>query len=133
MPAAGKPVNSLSSAAAIALLAASVFYFYQYALRSAPSVMLPQLGDMFVNLAHDWNKGWAVADQLIRERPRNPYGWMLRATIQQQQPRPGLDATADQLQAQFGQDPRIAKIVVRMRAAVALRKHAGIDARASAP
>lgn len=95
--------------------------------------VLPQLGDMFVNLAHDWDKGWAVADQLIRERPQNPYGWMLRAAIQQQQPRPGLDATVDHLQAQFGNDPRIAKIVVRMRAAVALRKHAGIDARASAP
>ena len=95
--------------------------------------VLPQLGDMFVNLAHDWDKGWAVADRLIREQPQNPYGWMLRATIQQQQPRPGLDATADQLQAQFGQDPRIAKTIVRMRAAVALRKHTGIDARASAP
>lgn len=94
---------------------------------------LPALGDMFVNLAHDWNKGWAVADQLIREQPQNPYGWMLRATIQEQQSRPGLDATADHLQAQFGKDPQVAKIIVRMRAAVALRKHAGIDARASAP
>jgi len=95
--------------------------------------VLPQLGDMFVNLAHDWDKGWVVADQLIREQPQNPYGWMLRAAIQERQPRPGLDATADHLEAQFGKDPQIAKIVVRMRAAVALRKHAGIDARASAP
>ncbi|WP_027484297.1 DUF4034 domain-containing protein [Rhodanobacter sp. OR87] len=95
--------------------------------------VLPQLGDMFVNLAHDWAKGWAVADQLIREQPQNPYGWILRATIQKQQPRPGLDATANHLQAQFGKDPQIAKIIVRMRAAVALRKHAGIDARTSAP
>src|SRR4051812_27804649 len=45
MPAAAK--NSPVSAAALAWLAASVFYFYQYALRSAPSVMLPQLGDTF--------------------------------------------------------------------------------------
>lgn len=94
---------------------------------------LSALGDMFVNLAHDWDKGWAVADQLIREQPQNPYGWMLRATVQEQQPRPGLDATADHLDAQFGKDPQIAKIIVRMRAAVALRKHTGIDARASAP
>jgi MFS family permease len=28
-------------------LAASLFYFYQYLLRSAPSVMMPQLGDTF--------------------------------------------------------------------------------------
>ena len=39
--------NSLLSAAAVAWLAASVFYFYQYSLRSAPSVMMPQLGDTF--------------------------------------------------------------------------------------
>ena len=47
MPAAGKTANRLVSAAAIAWLAASVFYSYQYALRSAPSVMMPQLGDTF--------------------------------------------------------------------------------------
>ncbi len=47
MPAAGRTSNSLFSAATIAWLAASVFYFYQYALRSAPSVMMPQLGDTF--------------------------------------------------------------------------------------
>ncbi len=47
MPAAGKSTTRLLSAAAIAWLAASVFYFYQYALRSAPSVMMPQLGDTF--------------------------------------------------------------------------------------
>lgn len=33
--------------AAIAWLVAAVFYFYQYALRSAPSVMMPQLADAF--------------------------------------------------------------------------------------
>ncbi len=89
---------------------------------------LSKLGDMFVNWAQDWDKGWAVADQLIREQPQNAYGWMLRATIQEQQPRAGLDATADQLEARFGKDPEMAKILVRMRAAVALRKHSGIDA-----
>ena len=47
MSGAGKTKDSLVSAAAIAWLAASVFYFYQYALRSAPSVMMPQLGDTF--------------------------------------------------------------------------------------
>lgn len=33
--------------AAIAWLVAAVFYFYQYALRSAPSVMMPQLAEAF--------------------------------------------------------------------------------------
>ena len=47
MPAAGKTTSRLFSAAAIAWLAASIFYCYQYALRSAPSVMMPQLGGTF--------------------------------------------------------------------------------------
>ena len=94
---------------------------------------LSRLGDLFVNWAHDWNKGWAVADQLTREQPANPYGWLLRADIQERQPRAGLDVTADYLASHFSNDPRLAKIVVRLRAAVALRKHTGIDARTKAP
>lgn len=43
----GRTKHSLVSAAAVAWLAASLFYFYQYALRSAPSVMMPQLGESF--------------------------------------------------------------------------------------
>ncbi|WP_426689740.1 hypothetical protein [Rhodanobacter ginsengiterrae] len=94
---------------------------------------LSKLGDLFVNWEKNWDQGWTVADQLLREQPQAPYGLLLRASIQQQQPRAGLDATVDQLQAQFGKDPQMAKMLVRMRAAVALRKHTGIDARRSAP
>jgi predicted Zn-dependent protease len=94
---------------------------------------LSKLGDMFVNWEKNWDKGWAVADQLIREQPQNPYGLLLRAGIQEQQPRGGLDATVDQLQTRFGKDPNMAKILVRMRAAVALRKHTGIDGKPAAP
>jgi MFS family permease len=36
-----------TKAAAIAWLVAAVYYFYQYALRSAPAVMMPQLGEAF--------------------------------------------------------------------------------------
>ena len=32
---------------AVAWLLTAVFYFYQYALRSAPAVMMPQLSDAF--------------------------------------------------------------------------------------
>lgn len=103
------------------------------AIDPADMNILPQLGDMFVNMAHDWDKGWAVTDQLTRERPDNPYGWILRADIQQRQPRAGLDVTADYLESHFGQDPRMAKVIVRMRAVIALRKHTGIDAKPAAP
>ena len=33
--------------AAVAWLVAAVYYFYQYSLRSAPAVMLPQLSEAF--------------------------------------------------------------------------------------
>jgi MFS family permease len=40
-------MSSATKTAAIAWLIAAVYYFYQYALRSAPSVMMPQLQDAF--------------------------------------------------------------------------------------
>src|SRR3954462_14692927 len=36
-----------ASTAAVAWLVTAVYYFYQYALRSAPAVMMPQLADAF--------------------------------------------------------------------------------------
>jgi MFS family permease len=48
MAAVGKP-KSLSSVrvAAVAWILTSVYYFYQYALRSAPAVMMPELSNAF--------------------------------------------------------------------------------------
>src|SRR6187397_3321069 len=40
-------VKSALKTAAIAWLIAAVYYFYQYALRSAPAVMMPELSDAF--------------------------------------------------------------------------------------
>jgi len=40
-------IGSSVRVAAVAWLSASVYYFYQYALRSAPAVMMPQLSDAF--------------------------------------------------------------------------------------
>ena len=75
----------------------------------------------------------AVADQLIREQPNRPDGWLMRANIQYRQPRAGLDVTADELDARFGKNPQVAKLILEIRASVALRKHTGIDARPGAP
>src|SRR3954462_15611103 len=36
-----------ASTAAVAWLVTAIYYFYQYALRSAPAVMMPQLSDAF--------------------------------------------------------------------------------------
>jgi MFS family permease len=46
-PPAGTHVTGATRTAAIAWLIAAVYYFYQYALRSSPSVMMPQLSDAF--------------------------------------------------------------------------------------
>jgi len=40
-------MRSAAKTAAIAWLIAAVYYFYQYALRSAPAVMMPELSDAF--------------------------------------------------------------------------------------
>ena len=40
-------MSSAAKTAAVAWLIAAVYYFYQYALRSAPAVMMPELSDAF--------------------------------------------------------------------------------------
>src|SRR5689334_21677051 len=44
---AGETSQKSVRVAAVAWLVTAVYYFYQYALRSAPAVMLPQLSDAF--------------------------------------------------------------------------------------
>src|SRR5512134_1678099 len=46
-PARGHLVKSALRTATIAWLITAVYYFYQYTLRSAPAVMMPQLSDAF--------------------------------------------------------------------------------------
>jgi MFS family permease len=46
-PAKGRVTGLGRKTAATAWVVAAVFYFYQYTLRSAPSVMIPQLSDAF--------------------------------------------------------------------------------------
>src|SRR5262245_1145625 len=40
-------MSRATSTAAIAWLVTAIYYFYQYALRSAPAVMMPQLSEAF--------------------------------------------------------------------------------------
>lgn len=86
---------------------------------------LGQLGEMFVYWTRDWNKGWDIADQLIKTHPENPYGWRLRATIQEKQPRAGLKDTVEYFEAHFGNDPALAKEATRMRSELTLQTHSG--------
>jgi hypothetical protein len=87
---------------------------------------LALLGSLYANRTHDWDKAWAVASQLIELRPDYPYGWMLRADIQQNQPRPGLKDTVEYFEAHFGsKNPGLHKIAVQMRSAMLLQNHSG--------
>jgi tetratricopeptide (TPR) repeat protein len=68
--------------------------------------ILTLLGRLYVYTTREWDKGWAVADHLIRVRPDMPEGWRLRVSIQLHQPRPGLDDTIHYFLAHFGNDPQ---------------------------
>jgi len=80
---------------------------FEAALASSPDdidVLVP-LGSIYVNETHEWDKGWDVADRIIKGYPDYAGGWAMRATIQMNQPRGGLDDTYGQFLAHFGRDP----------------------------
>lgn len=91
---------------------------YEQALRLNPTDAwtLAELGNIYVHSSHDWNKGWIVANRLIQMSPGNPQGWLLRADIQKNQPRDGLDQTISDFVARFGNDPSQQGLVAQMRA-----------------
>lgn len=80
---------------------------YEQALRLNPTDAwtLAELGNIYVHSNHDWDKGWRIANRLIQTNPGNPQGWLLRASIQKDQPRDGLDQTISDFVARFGNDP----------------------------
>ena len=101
---------------------------YRTATEVAPTDLdsLARLGDLYVNQTHDWDEGWEVADQLIKARPDYAYGWVLRASIQLHQPRPGLQDTVKYFEAHFaGQNPQLHRVAVDMRSAMVLQNHSG--------
>jgi len=53
-----------------------------------------------------WDKAWDVANREIKKNPGDMSGWSLRATIQEQQPRPGLKDTIDYLESHFYTDKK---------------------------
>lgn len=107
----------------------------QSALAADPDDLpsLGMLGDLYVHWTHQWDKGWDIADRLIEMDPGDLYGWTLRADIQQGQPRPGLRDTADYIEAHFGQEQEVQRLVTRLRAAAALQNPAGQGGAPSAP
>lgn len=91
---------------------------YEQALRLNPTDAwtLAELGRLYVNSSHDWNRGWIVANRLIQMSPNDPQGWLLRAKIEKNQPRDGLDQTISDFVARFGSDPSQQGAVAQMQA-----------------
>jgi len=65
---------------------------------------LSRLGGVYLQHGQQWDKAWDVASRLVEKDPGHLDGWVMRATIQAQQPRPGLKETADYLESHFYTD-----------------------------
>lgn len=78
--------------------------------------LLNALGNLYVRKTHAWDKGWTIANQLIRSHPESPTGWILRASIQKDEPRPGLVDTAHYFLDHFSHDPLLHTQRVELRA-----------------
>jgi tetratricopeptide (TPR) repeat protein len=91
---------------------------YEQALRLNPTDTwtLAELGNIYVHANHDWDKGWTTANRLIQTSPDNPQGWLLRASIQKDEPRDGLNQTISDFVVRFGNDPSKQSLVAKMQA-----------------
>ncbi len=65
--------------------------------------VLGQLDSVYMQ-TKQWDRAWDVANKIIQKAPQDTSGWMLRAQIQEQQPRPGLKDTTDYLESHFFTD-----------------------------
>jgi tetratricopeptide (TPR) repeat protein len=90
---------------------------YEQALRINPndSWDLIELGNLYVSAKHDWDKGWAMANRLLQINPEEPRGWLLRARIQREQPRAGLDQTVSDFITKFGNGPEQQGWIMQMK------------------
>lgn len=65
---------------------------------------------------HEWDKAWAASDRLIKRHPEDPNGWIIRAFVQHDQPRAGLQDTVAYFVAHFGRQPDQRMTVMQMKA-----------------
>jgi tetratricopeptide (TPR) repeat protein len=77
--------------------------------------VLSSLGNLYTNQTHEWDKAWDIADRIIRKYPGSPGGWVMRATIQENQPRAGLSGTYQYFVDHFGSDPGMQWQISHMR------------------
>lgn len=89
------------------------------ALNPGDDWSLGQLGNIYTNQTHEWDKAWDVADRIIQQYPNSPGGWVMRATIQETQPRTGLNDTYQYFLTHFGNDPTMKWQINHMRQVLA--------------
>ncbi|MBD8900205.1 DUF4034 domain-containing protein [Rhodanobacter sp. DHG33] len=77
--------------------------------------VLGPLGSLYMDQTHEWDKAWDITDRIIRKYPGSPAGWVMRATIQETQPRAGLEDTYQYFVRQFGNDPSMQWQINHMR------------------
>lgn len=77
--------------------------------------VLGPLGNLYIDQTHEWDKAWDITDRIIRKYPGSPAGWVMRATIQENQPRAGLNETYKYFVSQFGNDPGMQWQITHMR------------------
>lgn len=80
---------------------------------------LARLGGVYLDNGRQWDKAWDVANRLIEKDPQHVDGWLLRAAIQEHQPRPGLKNTADYIAAHFRGDLRLNVTIAHLQTVVA--------------
>lgn len=68
--------------------------------------VLGMLGSIY-SQSREWDKAWDIADRIIRKYPDSPGGWEMRATIEEEQPRAGLEDTYRYFVEHFNNDPKM--------------------------
>jgi Tfp pilus assembly protein PilF len=84
-------------------------------LRPDDAAALVPLASIYINNTQEWDKGWDITNRILRGQPDSPAGWVMRATIQENQPRPGLDKTYMYFVSHFGNDPGMQWQITHMR------------------
>jgi tetratricopeptide (TPR) repeat protein len=90
--------------------------------------VLSMLGDIYTHQTHQWDKAWDITDRIIRKYPGSPAGWVMRATIQEMQPREGLENTYQYFLAHFSGDPQMQWQIDHMRQLLANTRRTGATA-----
>jgi len=82
-------------------------YLQAIAINPANYDVRYKLGTLYGGWLQQWDKSWAMADQLMKDAPGNARGWLLRAHVQLNQPRAGLQDTLQYLDTHFENDPDV--------------------------